>query len=59
MLATARPPHIGHAAAARVAQHAARHGTTLRAAALALGVTTESECDAWVDPWRMLRPDRA
>jgi fumarate hydratase class II len=58
MLATALAPHIGHDASARVAQHAARQGITLREAALALGLTTEAEFDAWVDPWRMLRPGR-
>ncbi|HSL94737.1 MAG TPA: class II fumarate hydratase [Thermoleophilia bacterium] len=59
MLATALSPHIGYENAARVAQHAAREGSTLRAAALELGVVTAEQYDAWVRPEEMTHPDDA
>jgi fumarate hydratase class II len=59
MLATALSPHIGYESAARVAQHAAREGLTLRAAALELGLVTAEQFDAWVRPEQMTRPDEA
>ena len=40
MLVTALSPHIGYDNAAKVAKHAHADGTTLRDAALALGVVT-------------------
>ncbi len=59
MLATALSPHIGYDRAGQVARHAEIHGTTLREAALALGISG-SQFDEWVDPLRMLSPaDRA
>jgi fumarate hydratase class II len=57
MLVTALSPHIGYDNAANVAKKAHDEGMTLRQAALALGVTTEEEFDAWVQPARMTEPD--
>ncbi len=59
MLVTALNPHIGYEAAARTALKAHREGTTLREAALALGVTTAEEFDAWVRPEDMTGPLRS
>ena len=41
MLVTALNPHIGYDKAAEIAKKAHREGTTLKAAALALGYVTE------------------
>ena len=54
MLVTALNPHIGYDKAAQIAKKAWAEGTTLRAAALALGFTTAEEFDAWVRPEHML-----
>ena len=54
MLVTALNPHIGYAKAADIAKKALTDGSTLKAAALALGTVTEAEFDAWVDPTRMV-----
>ncbi|MEE4274833.1 MAG: class II fumarate hydratase, partial [Thermoleophilia bacterium] len=59
MLVTALSPHIGYESAARVAQHAAREGLTLRAAALELGLVTGEQFDAWVRPEEMTHPGDA
>jgi fumarate hydratase class II len=56
MLVTALAPHIGYDKAAAIAHQAHHDGTTLRAAALALGHVTADEFDAWVRPDRMLGP---
>jgi fumarate hydratase class II len=56
MLVTALTPHVGHDAAASVARQAHAEGTTLREAALALGVATEAELDVWLRPEHMLGP---
>jgi fumarate hydratase class II len=58
MLVTALNPHIGYAAAAKVAHKAHHEGLSLRDAALALDVTTAEEFDAWVKPEEMTRPLR-
>ncbi len=50
MLVTALNPHIGYYKAAAIAQKAHEEGTTLKAAALALGHLTEEEYDRWVVP---------
>ncbi len=57
MLVTALNPHIGYDKSAEIAKKAHREGTTLRAAALALGYVTAEEFDAWVRPERMVGPD--
>ncbi len=56
MLVTALNPHIGYDKAAAIAKKAHREGTTLKAAALALGHVTEAEFDAWVRPEKMVGP---
>jgi fumarate hydratase class II len=58
MLATALTPHIGYDKAARIAADAHRDGSTLRAAALALGEVSAAEFDAWVNPCEMIGPAR-
>ncbi|MCC6551658.1 MAG: class II fumarate hydratase [Polyangiaceae bacterium] len=54
MLATALNRHIGYDNAARIAKHAHRHGTSLRAAALALGLVGAADFDRWVRPEEMV-----
>ena len=49
MLVTALNPHIGYAKAAEIAKKAHRDGSSLRDAALALGLVTAEEFDRWVD----------
>jgi len=56
MLVTALNPHIGYDKAAAIAKQAHREGTTLKAAALALGYVTEQQFDEWVRPERMIGP---
>jgi fumarate hydratase class II len=56
MLVTALAPHIGYDAAARIAKKAHESGSTLREAALALGLVEEKDFDAWVRPEAMLGP---
>ena len=47
MLVTALAPHIGYDNAAKVAKKAHHDGTTLREAAVELGLVTAEEFDAW------------
>ncbi|WP_296655711.1 class II fumarate hydratase [Paraburkholderia sp.] len=54
MLVTALNPHIGYDKAAQIAKKAHKEGTTLKAAALALGHVTEQEFDQWVRPEEMV-----
>ncbi len=54
MLVTALNPYIGYDKAAEIAKKAHREGTTLKAAALALGYVAEYEFDAWVRPETMV-----
>ncbi|MFC5428543.1 class II fumarate hydratase [Paraburkholderia denitrificans] len=54
MLVTALNPHIGYDKAAQIAKKAHKEGTTLKAAALALGHVTEQEFDLWVRPEEMV-----
>ncbi len=56
MLVTALNPHIGYDNAARVAKKAHADGTTLKEAALELGLMTAEEFDRWVRPEAMVRP---
>ena len=48
MLVTKLSPHIGYYNAAKIAQQAHRDGTTLREAALQLGLVSEKEFDEWM-----------
>ena len=57
MLVTALNPHTGYDKAASIAKKAHKEGTTLREAAIALGVT-ENEFDAWVRPEDMIAPKK-
>jgi fumarate hydratase, class II len=54
MLVTALNPHIGYDNAAKIAKKAHADGTTLKEAAVALGLLTPEQFDAWVDPARMV-----
>jgi fumarate hydratase class II len=56
MLVTALTPRIGYDKAAEIAKKAHKEGTTLRAAALALGYLDEAEFDALLQPEAMTRP---
>ena len=56
MLVTALNPHIGYDNAAKVAKKAHAEGTTLKQAALALGLLTSEQFDQWVKPDGMLGP---
>jgi fumarate hydratase class II len=53
MLVTALNPHIGYDNAASIAKRAHADGTTLKEAAVASGLVTEEQFDAWVDPASM------
>jgi fumarate hydratase class II len=54
MLVTALTPHIGYEASARIARKAHLEGTTLREAALALGLVSAEDFERWVRPEAML-----
>lgn len=54
MLVTALNPHIGYENAAAIAKKAHKEGTSLREAALALGLLTNEQFDAWVRPEDMI-----
>ncbi len=56
MLVTALNPHIGYDNAAKVAKKAYAEGTTLKAAAVGLGLLTEHQFDEWVRPETMVGP---
>ena len=58
MLVTALTPTIGYDAAAQVAEHAHANHTTLREAAIALGVLDGARFDALVVPANMVGPTR-
>ena len=55
MLVTALAPHIGYDRAAAIAKRAHQDGSTLRAAALALGEVSAADFDRWVQPAAMVR----
>ena len=54
MLITALNPHIGYENAAKIAKKAHKEGTTLREAALALGLVNETQFSEWVRPEDMI-----
>jgi len=56
MLVAALSPHIGYDKAAAIAKKAHKEGTTLKEAALALGLLTSEQFDTWIDPSKMVRP---
>jgi fumarate hydratase class II len=58
MLVTALNSHIGYDNAALIAKKAYIDNTTLKAAALELGLLTEQQFDEWVVPEKMIGPDK-
>ncbi|MCC9165403.1 class II fumarate hydratase [Pontibacter harenae] len=54
MLVTALNPHIGYDNAAKIAKTAHKEGTTLRQAAIDLGLLTNEQFDEWVKPEEMI-----
>jgi len=54
MLVTALNPHIGYENAAKIAKTAHKKGTTLRQAAIDLGLVTDKQFTAWVKPEDMV-----
>ena len=56
MLVTALNRHIGYDNAARIAKRAHKEGTSLREAALALGLVPADKFDEWLVPVEMTRP---
>jgi fumarate hydratase class II len=56
MLVTALNPHIGYDNAAKIAKKAHKEHTTLREAALALGLVSGEDFDKWVDARKMTKP---
>lgn len=55
MLVTALNTHIGYDNAATIAKKAHKEGTTLKQAAIELGMLTEKEYDQWVKPEKMTK----
>ncbi|MFO1071816.1 MAG: class II fumarate hydratase [Geminicoccaceae bacterium] len=56
MLVTSLNPHVGYDNAAKIAKKAHKEGTTLKQAAMALGLLTSEQFDQWVRPEQMLGP---
>jgi fumarate hydratase class II len=56
MLVTALNRHIGYDNAAKIAKKAHKDGTSLREAALALGLVPADKFDEWLSPMAMTRP---
>ncbi len=56
MLVTALNPHVGYDNAAKIAKKAHADGSTLKEAAVALGILTEAEFDEKVRPENMVSP---
>jgi fumarate hydratase class II len=56
MLVTALNPHIGYDNAAKIAKKAHKDGTSLKEAALALGLLTAEQFDTWVNAKKMTEP---
>jgi len=54
MLVTALSPHIGYDNSSRIARKAYEEKITLKEAALMLGLVSEEQFDAWVDPKKMV-----
>jgi fumarate hydratase, class II len=54
MLVTALNPHIGYENSAKIAKKAHAENSTLRQAALDLGLVTEEQFNEWVDPGKMI-----
>jgi fumarate hydratase, class II len=54
MLVTALNTHIGYENAAKIAKKAHAEGSTLREAAIALGLVSDAQFTEWVDPKKMI-----
>ena len=54
MLVTALNPHIGYENAAKIAKKAHKENTSLREAAIALGLLSDEQFDEWVRPEDMI-----
>lgn len=54
MLVTALNPHVGYDNAAKIAKTAHKEGSTLREAAIKLGLVTDEQFTAWVKPEEMV-----
>lgn len=54
MLVTALNPHLGYENAASIAKKAHKEGTSLREAAVALGLLSNEQFDDWVKPENMI-----
>lgn len=54
MLVTALNPHIGYENAAKIAKKAHKEGTSLREAAIELGLLSNEQFDEWVKPEDMI-----
>jgi len=54
MLVTALNTHIGYENAAKIAKTAHKQGKTLRQTAIELGLVTDEQFTAWVDPLKMV-----
>jgi fumarate hydratase class II len=57
MLVTALNTKIGYDKAAKIAKKAFKDGTTLKEAALALGLVSEEDFDTIVNPREMIGPN--
>jgi fumarate hydratase class II len=58
MLVTALNPHIGYDNAAKIAKKAYLEGTTLKEAAVSLGLLSAEQFDEWVRPAEMASPEK-
>ncbi|KAF9092041.1 hypothetical protein BGX23_004681 [Mortierella sp. AD031] len=59
MLVTALNPYIGYDNAAKCAKKAHKEGTTLKEAAMSLGLLNDQQFKEWVRPELMLGPTKA
>lgn len=59
MLVTALNNRVGYDNAAAAAKKAHKEGTSLKEAAVALGIVTEQQFDEWVRPEDMIAPSKA
>jgi len=56
MLVTALNPYIGYDNAAKIAKKAHKDGSTLKEAAILLGLLSSEEFDKYVKPEDMIKP---
>jgi len=54
MLVTALNTHIGYESSAKIAKKAYKENSTLKQAAIELGLVSEEDFDKWVDPSKMI-----